>query len=240
MKTVETAYGPCTFYGKDEYIGRSLYNYGEWSGLECEKIVSLARERTDGICLDIGANLGFMTMALLNAGELVYAYEPQPAIYDLLDKNTKGWDGTCWIWNKALGSRNETAKMPRIRYGSKGNYGGAGIGHRSELGTIDVDVETLDSQELENVKFIKIDVEGFEAEVLRGGFETIKRDKPIMYIEDDRDDKRASLYKILGELGYEWEDHNPPLYRESNFAGLKKNIWDRGYVSHNIICRARS
>ncbi|OQB10055.1 MAG: hypothetical protein BWY21_00539 [Parcubacteria group bacterium ADurb.Bin216] len=239
MKTVKTAYGPCTFYGKDEYIGRSLYNYGEWSGEECSKIVSLAAGR-EGICVDVGANIGFMTMALLMAGEVVHAYEPQPAIYELLDKNTIGYDGTCFIRNIGLGDKKYTAKMPRIRYGAKGNYGGAGIGFKSELGTIDVEVETLDSQELENVKFIKIDVEGFEAEVLRGGRETILRDKPVMYIEDDRDDKRAALYAELKSLGYEWEDHNPPLYRADNFAGLQKNIWDKEYVSHNIICRARS
>lgn len=232
MKTVNTAYGPCTFYGKDEYIGRSLYSYGEWSGEECLKIVSLAA----GTCVDVGANIGFMSMALLAAGHVVYSYEPQPAIYDLLVKNC-GSKGT---FNIGLGAVAGVAKMPRIRYGAKGNYGGAGIGFKSELGTIDVRVETLDSQNLENVKFIKIDVEGYETEVLRGGRQTILRDKPVMYIEDDRDDKREGLYDELRSLGYEWEDHNPPLYRADNFAGLKKNIWDKEYVSHNIICRARS
>lgn len=236
MKTVNTAYGPCIFYGKDEYIGRSLYNYGEWSGEECDKIVSLA----SGVCVDIGANIGFMSMAMLAAGNFVYAYEPQPAIYALLDQNTSKFGARVSCRNIGLGSVAGLAKMPRIRYGSKGNYGGAGIGFKSELGTIDVQVETLDAQELRNVKFIKIDVEGFETEVLRGGRETILRDKPIMYIEDDRDDKRAELYAELKSLGYEWEDHNPPLYRENNFVGLKKNIWDRSLVSHNIICRARS
>lgn len=239
MKTVNTAYGPCTFYGKDEYIGRSLYSYGEWSGEECLKIVSLAAGR-EGICVDVGANIGFMTMALLAAGHVVYSYEPQPAIYDLLDKNTSRFGARISCRNIGLGAVAGVAKMPRIRYGAKGNYGGAGIGFKSELGTIDVRVETLDSQNLENVKFIKIDVEGYETEVLKGGRQTILRDKPVMYIEDDRDDKREGLYDELRSLGYEWEDHNPPLYRADNFAGLNKNIWDKEYVSHNIICRARS
>lgn len=238
MKTVDTAYGPCTFYGKDEYIGRSLYSYGEWSGEECEKIVSLADSAGEGLCLDIGANVGFMSMAMRAAGHTVYSYEPQPAIYDLLVKNVGG-EGL-WTWNVGLGDVEGWHKMPRIRYGSKGNYGGAGIGFKSELGTIDVKVETLDQQGLENVKFIKIDVEGFETQVLKGGRETILRDKPVLYIEDDRDDKRAGLYAELTSLGYEWVDHDPPLYRENNYFGLKKNIWDRHLVSHNIICHARS
>lgn len=239
MKTINSKYGPCTFYGKDEYIGRSLYNYGEFSGLECDKIVALAAERS-GICVDVGANLGFMSMALLMAGEMVYSYEPQPTIYELLNKNTAGYDGTSFIKNIGLSNVSGKAKIPRLRYGSRGNYGGVGLGTRSELGTIDVDIETLDQQELENVKFIKIDVEGHELEVLQGGRETILRDKPIMYIEDDRQDKRRPLYEYLRELGYEWEDHYPPLYHEENFFGLKKNIWNTEYVSQNIVCRARS
>lgn len=227
MKTVNTAYGPCKFYGKDEFIGRSLYNYGEWSGEECEKIASLGK----GLCLDIGANIGFMSMALKHAGLDVIAFEPQPELFKLLCENAVGVD----CRNIALSSFSGKALMPRIRYGAKGNYGGLGIGGRSELGTISVDCEPLDSFELD-VGFMKIDVEGHELQVLQGARETISRCSPVLYIEDDREDRRPELYKELKYLGYKWEDHNPPMYRENNFAGLKKNIWDTNYVSMNIIC----
>ena len=227
MKTTITQYGACKFYGKDEYIGRSLYNYGEWSGEECEKIVSLAK----GLCLDIGANIGFMSMAMLHAGLDVVAFEPQPELYKLLVENAVG--ARCE--SVALSSFEGLTTMPRIRYGSKGNYGGLSVGTRSELGSITVECRTLDSYEL-NPGFMKIDVEGHEVEVLRGARETISRCSPIMYIEDDRQDTRADLYKELTYLGYQWEDHNPPMYRENNFAGLKKNIWDKYYISKNIIC----
>lgn len=227
MKTVNTLYGECTFYGKDSYIGRSLYNYGEWSGEECEKIISLAK---GGKCLDVGANIGFMSMAMKWSGCSVVACEPQPELFKLLEKNVGS--GCLPI---ALSSFEGITTMPRIRYGSKGNYGGLAIGARSELGTIQVDCKTMDSLEL-SVDFIKIDVEGHEVEVLRGGRETIARCSPVMYIEDDRDDKRAELYKELSYLGYKWEDHNPPMYRENNFLGLKKNIWDTSYISKNIVC----
>lgn len=228
MKTVNTAYGPCKFYGKDEYIGRSLYNYGEWSGEECEKIVSLAAGRDS---LDIGANIGFMSMALVASGCSVVSFEPQPELYRLLVENAVG--ASCKPI--ALSSFTGKALMPRIRYGSKGNYGGLAIGTRSELGTIQVDCDTLDNLGL-RADFIKIDVEGHETEVLIGGRDTITRDKPVLYIEDDRDDKRASLYKELSYLGYQWEDHNPPMYRSNNYLGLKKNIWGTHYISKNIIC----
>lgn len=69
---------------------------------------------------------------------------------------------------------------------------------------------------------MKIDVEGFEERVLRGGVDTIKRCRPIMYIEDDRVERRDSLRKYIVSLGYTIEEHEPPLYRENNFFGLKK------------------
>lgn len=224
LKTCVTAYGKMCFYGKDEYIGRSLYNYGEWSGDECDKLLSLA----NGLFVDVGANVGYFSLALSSKVPVV-AFEPQPELYKLLVRNTGLGH------NVALSSVSGTAVMPKIRYGDRGNYGGLGLGYRSELGTITVETRTLDSYNLD-VGLLKIDVEGHELEVLKGGVETISRCSPIMYIEDDRDDKRDQLRKFIKYLGYNIEEHNTSIYRENNYFGLKKNIWDRNYISKNIIC----
>ena len=84
---------------------------------------------------------------------------------------------------------------------------------------------------------IKIDVEGFEENVLKGAENTIKKYKPTMYIEDDRVEKSLSLRTYIKSLGYSIEEHKPPLYRANNFFGKKINVWNMNYVSHNIICR---
>lgn len=230
MRSCETAYGTCKFYGKDEYIGRSLYAYGEWGGEEASVIAGLAKS-SGGLCLDVGANIGFMSMAMLHAGCSVVAFEPQPALYELLRENCAG--AACSP--VALSDSNRTATMPRIRYGDKGNYGGLGLDQRSELGVINVQCVTLDFLGL-SPSFIKIDVEGHELAVLRGGVETIKRCKPIMYIEDDRVDKSFELRSFIKSLGYEIKEHRPWLFRENNFKGNKVNIWNAAYQSHNIIC----
>jgi FkbM family methyltransferase len=231
LKTVKTLYGDCTFYGKDTFIGRSLYHYGEWGGDEASKIVSLAN---GGRCLDIGANVGFMSMAMLSAGCTVDAFEPQPALFELLKKNTLAFD-KAYCSNVALSSKCGVATMPRIRYGSKGNYGALGLGQRSELGTISVECKTLDSL-YTSVDFIKIDVEGHELEVLRGGADLISSCKPIMYIEDDRPALSVKLREFILKLGYKIEEHRPKLYRANNYAGYVGNIWGEDYESHNIIC----
>jgi FkbM family methyltransferase len=231
INTVESRWGPCTYFLKDEYVGRSIHNYGEYGPDETEKIISLA---TPGkLCLDIGANIGCISMALLKSGFSVHAFEPQPEVFKLLEMNAVGAE----CHNMALGIEEGTAKMPKVYYSAKGNFGGLGIGGKSAYGSYDVPVKTLDSFDFKNVGFIKIDVEGFESMVLSGGEDTIRRERPIMYIEDDRMDKRTKLREMILYLGYTYEMHQPLLYRENNFKGLKKNIWDNIYASHNLICR---
>ncbi len=227
MRYVDGRWGRTWFIGKDEYVGRSLFNYGEYNPDETEKILSLA----NGLCLDIGANFGVMGQALESAGFEVVSFEPQPDVFNILKKNVVG---PCH--NVGLGDVAGTFSMPKILYGAKANYGGQSIGFRSDLGSIPVSVVTLDSLGLD-VGFMKIDVEGFEERVLRGGVDTIKRCRPIMYIEDDRVERRDSLRKYIVSLGYTIEEHEPPLYRENNFFGLKKNVWGKNFVSENLICR---
>lgn len=227
LRSVSGRWGEVWFEGKDEYVGRSLFNYGEYNPDETEMILSLA----SGLCLDIGANFGVMGQALEANGFEVVSFEPQPDVCKILSKNVTGV-----IHNCGLGDIEEVGVMPRIFMGSRANYGGMGIGYRSELGTINVDVRTLDSFNL-SPGFMKIDVEGFEERVLRGGVETIARCKPIMYIEDDRAENSVSLRTYITSLGYTIEEHKPSLYRPNNYFGKKKSVWEVDYQSHNIICR---
>jgi len=232
-KEINGKYGPVKFFLKDEYVGRSLYNYGEYGPDETDMILSLA----SGTCLDIGANIGCISQALLSAGHYVLAFEPQPAVYDVLDYNMRSVGGEYAAYNTAVGATAGMAKMPKVYYSAKGNFGGLGIGATSMYGSYEVPVITIDSLFLHDVGFMKIDVEGYEYEVLVGAKETIARCMPILYIEDDRSTKSFKLREYIRSLEYTIEEHKPTLYREENFFGLKKNIWDRNFASHNLICR---
>jgi len=75
------------------------------------------------LVLDIGANIGAVTQAIAHAGHEVIAFEPQPAIFALLQKNFSGSAFNC-----ALGNIDGITSMPRIDYSRKGNFGGLGIG----------------------------------------------------------------------------------------------------------------
>ena len=237
-KQVSGRYGECVFLGSDEYVGRSMFYYGEYNPAETAKILSLA----SGLCLDVGANIGVISQALLAHGHNVIAFEPQPELHTLLQQNclaAKSISGGVPYFNThnvAVGSEAGTAKMPKVHYSAKGNFGGLGIGSKSLYGYYDVPVVTIDSFGFEDVGFIKIDVEGYEYEVLCGASETIARCRPIMYIEDDRDEKSRALRAKIESLGYSIEEHYPALYDENNYFGLKRNVWDRNYASHNLVC----
>ena len=228
MRSIDGRWGRTYFIGKDEYVGRSLFHYGEYNPDETEMIISLA----SGLCLDIGANFGVIGQALETSGFTVEAFEPQPDVYNILTKNVSG---VCH--NTAVGSTFGFTTMPKIFLGSRANYGGQACGTHGLLGDIKVPVTTIDSFTYKDVGFMKIDVEGYEEEVLRGASSTIARCRPVMYIEDDRAEKSSSLRRYISSLGYTIEEHRPPLYRENNFFGLKRNIWDRSYASHNLICK---
>ena len=230
IRSVKGRWGTIYYEGKDEYVGKSLHNYGEYNPDETERIISLAKD----VCLDIGANFGVMAQALEYSGFSCIAFEPQPYVFRILQKNVKD------CHNIALGDTPGTFKMAKIFDGDRANYGGNGILSGNipvYVPTLDVEVCTLDSMNLENIGFIKIDVEGFEEKVLRGAINTIAKWRPTMYIEDDRADKSASLRAYIKGLRYSIEEHQPLLYRSDNFFGLKRNVWDREYASHNIICR---
>lgn len=231
LSKVAGRWGDCEYFSKDEYVGRSMRAYGEYGPDETEKILELSG---DGLCLDIGANIGCISQALLSIGRSVVAYEPQPEVWKVLCRNMDyaGVGGVAY--NRALGSAPGIAKMPKLDYSAKNNIGGLSIGPGATrwAPTIEVEMSTIDNEYFlggwGRVSFIKLDVEGYELEALRGGVELIRRDKPILYVEDDRDEKSAALRRFIREeLGYWIEDHRPTLYREQNFFGKRENIWDK-------------
>jgi FkbM family methyltransferase len=139
-----------------------------------------------GNAIDIGAHRGCWTFALAQRFEKVYAFEPNPALLDdLLDYRSDKIE----VFNVAL-SNVEGDGVLHLPFDKKGKQ----LTYWSTLCTrqlpfvdrwLDLPIKTarLDSFAIENVSFIKIDVEGHEIDVLNGAAETIKRCLPTMVIE---------------------------------------------------------
>lgn len=87
-----------------------------------------------------------------------------------------------------------------VRY-SKTGVGRIKSDHPKGNSTLAVPITTLDSFELfDDVDFIKMDVEGYEPKVIKGGLETIRRNSPVILCEINRGDLEAKL--LLEDIGY--------------------------------------
>jgi hypothetical protein len=92
----------------------------------------------------------------------------------------------------------------------------------------------LDDYELSSLRLLKIDVEGMELNVLNGARRTIAAHRPLLYVENDRQQNSEALIGTIMELGYRLYWHLPPLFNPDNFAGNPENVFP-GVVSINMI-----
>lgn len=74
---------------------------------------------------------------------------------------------------------------------------------------VKIQIYTLDQFKFENIDYIKIDVDGFELQVLQGAINTIEKFSPILVLEQENNDTRA--LEFCKELGYsiaDWDDQH--------------------------------
>ena len=170
---------------------------------------------TDPIVLDIGANIGLVSLSLadLVGGGAIFAFEPQRIIFQMLAGNMAiNSIENVFCYHLAVGDTNGTIPVPRINYGAGAIFGSLELGRevQSDLGQNarleGPDVETvrmvtIDSLNFSRVDLMKIDVEGMEEAVLRGAQSTIMTSKPLLYVETLKSDKDR-LAAILTAFGY--------------------------------------
>tara|TARA_B100000809_G_C14980176_1_gene474213 strand:+ start:150 stop:866 length:717 start_codon:yes stop_codon:yes gene_type:complete len=154
------------------------------------------------VALDVGAHVGIWSRRLAEKFKTVVAFEPVPKHIECWKKNmdnfikeNSDWDNYTTLHSVALGHENGTATM---KVPDTTNTGMASLVHEiynvktqkrwvqpgwEKFPEIEVETKTLDSYEFEKIDFIKIDVEWFELRVLQGAEQTIRKHKPVMYIE---------------------------------------------------------
>lgn len=236
-KLAKVKEGFCLYNKNDQFIGRSIENYGEFSQLEVELFEQICK-KNDTI-IEVGANIGTHTQYFSNAvgdGGKVFAFEPQRILFQTLCANIALNSMTnVYTYQMALAEEEKTIFLPSIDYSKSGNFGGINI-ENFEDGEA-VTQKRLDSfiDKIQKLKLLKIDVEGMEEEVLRGSIKIIEKFKPILYVENDRQEKSQSLIEFIESLGYEMYWHLPKLFNPNNFYKNSNDIF-RNIVSINIVC----
>lgn len=153
------------------------------------------------LVLDIGANTGsFSLLATIHSSMWVCAFEPASVAYDLLLKNRALNGGLCagiTTFNFALSDYHGEADL-NIPDGPNSGLATLGDPQRVKSSISEkVNVRQLDEYHFEP-DYIKIDTEGAELMVLRGGEKTIRRHRPKMLIEFYNQNTR--------QFGYEPEE----------------------------------
>jgi FkbM family methyltransferase len=195
----------------DDLVGRSMFYVGDLDPKVSWAVRQFARK--GDVALDIGTNLGLVMLQLaaqVGPSGRVHAFEPNPAMLAFLDATlARNADLPVTLHRVALG-RDEAMlplSVPAVNAGAASfvDNGGRAVAYR-----VDVPVRRLDAfaaeHGIDRVDFIKIDVEGFEAEVLQGGRDLIRRLRPrAIVLEEQRPVTEAGLPKslaILKEAGY--------------------------------------
>jgi FkbM family methyltransferase len=167
------------------------------------------------VVMDFGANLGYHTITMAsfigNKGK-IYSFEPQRIIFQQLNCNVflNGLDNV-YTYNLAIGESESEVFIDSPDFHNimpmYTNIGNTSI-NTNKMGTM-VKQISLDSLNLSQVNFIKMDVQGSELNILKGGKNTILKYKPFIFIEIE--ERQLKLFNVTSEelinytkqLGYE-------------------------------------
>jgi FkbM family methyltransferase len=206
------------------------YKTGKWffeAGIPEKPLIQFCVEKFahhDKICLDIGAHVGTYTVNLAQKAKKVYSFECNPKVFCHLAANVDLHDLSSKVQVFPFGLGNETKTMTyMIRSEDGGGNGVKSLGKNdSNLRTQEIIIYKLDelhgfgASGTNEIGFIKIDVEGFEKEVLEGAKDTlVKNNFPPILFESWGEWKdaelggtgdvikiRKDLFEYIQSLGY--------------------------------------
>ncbi|WOK05577.1 FkbM family methyltransferase [Imperialibacter roseus] len=183
---------------------------------------------------DVGANSGAFALKLAACFSdsycdniSIHAFEPNPKMLKVLRDNCKlnpMLERMICIHPYGLGASNSMLPFSF----SKDNSGAGRFDEKGTENVVSLTVKTLDEVcdniEVNSLTFLKLDVEGFEPEVLKGARKTILRFKPAIYIEmtdkwfQQRGSSCKQILEYFWELGYQISVDN-----EKNLTPINRN-----------------
>ena len=215
-----------------DLINSEIRRSGDWGALENCMAEWIIRDfGVPSTVLDVGANVGTFTVnaakCLAQMGGEIHSFEPQRIVFQQLCGNVfLNRLSNVHTHNIAVGEKCEVIEIPELSVADCPNLGGMSIdplirqcldatpaiekfsATNFEQCKVSCEKRTLDSLTFDKrISLIKIDVEGFEFEVLMGAIQTIKSHEwpTIIYEDWDFDwyaPKRQNIEFLLEELGY--------------------------------------
>lgn len=236
VRCVETRYTPAfMYYITDTIIGQSLRHYGEYTQIEIDLLNNFINPNT--IVYDIGANIGYHTLGLAQNAKHVYAFEPNNKNYFLLRHNTKNCTNIT-NYNVALGNEHKKVYISDFNMDQHGNYGECMILEDGHDNGQEIDCYPLDSfikqHNIPEPHLVKMDVEGYEYDVIRGMMKTLEKCNPIIFYEHLHGVHLPDIYDVLVDKGYTIYWYPVPNYNPRNYKQNMNNIFGHGGVCNAL------
>ena len=168
--------------------------------------------------LDIGVYRGVYSYKLSQNFKNIHSFEPNPLLFPYLERNLNKIISNVKLYNLALSNENGITelKLPlRSKSIFKSNIeelfqlGAATMHPNNKIDNykkVPIKMKKLDDIEIGNkIGLIKIDVEGHEKNVLQGGIETVKNNKPVLLVEIEERHTKTPITEIItfiNSIGY--------------------------------------
>jgi len=158
--------------------------------------------------IDIGANYGVYTLSmakLVGSAGRVWAFEPASKTASLLAASIAANNfGQVVLEQSALSSEKGTAQLS-LNDNSELNALVYDHGCNDETETVDITTldECLEARDWQEIEFLKLDAEGEEANILRGGIHFFSKESPLVQYEVKAGaELHMELVQAFTELGY--------------------------------------
>lgn len=150
--------------------------------------------------LDIGGNVGFWSRDMCKRFERVEIFEPDPSNIECLTLNLKGHDNYR-LHQIGLGIENTQKEFYKSNVSSGAHT--FNPAHLTEGGFSKsvLEIKTLDSFNLTEVDFIKIDTQGSELDILQGAKQTLIENNCVLNVEiEQKNPKQVEMGKPIFEF----------------------------------------
>jgi FkbM family methyltransferase len=173
---IETADGVSMLCVNENYIERTINESGVWELAETASIRSIVAP--GHVCLDIGANVGYFSLLMAKLGATVHAFEPTTYGFNRMTANIAlNPQLAPRIFANKLGLSDKSFELEEAL---EARFSSRVLAHSEpEM----IRFKTLDSVWTGALHFLKIDVDGHDTEVIRGGMNTLRAFRPIVLAE---------------------------------------------------------
>jgi FkbM family methyltransferase len=219
-------FGPLFHKRENDLIGMSIATYGEWAQNELELLLSFISKGS--VVLDVGAYIGSHARAFssaVGASGSVHCIEPNKNALNVLWLNAAIAEYSN-IQVYPMGAASGRKDMHLIT--SLGNMGATSMRlHSSDEGCQKAECLSLDSMlsSLDALDLIKLDIEGMEAEALKGADGLIEQFEPVIYAEINTVAASADLISWAKDRGYKAWGCLHEAFSLSNFNGEEGDIF---------------